>query len=163
MSLLRFTVFALVLLWGLPALAADCTLAATFRDGRGFTVNRYLLADGKTGAGVSTKCVPPETGGTSPNATAGTQPWDYYRFFAEEGNTCTSWTAVVRDYPLNTTSSQCRGTCDAHTLVTFDKTGTTSKSYNEPLGEALDINVTTITCTGGLSVYVDFYYRNQGK
>lgn len=155
---------AFLLCAALPAisLAADCTEVSVARNNAGYTVKRYLLADGKTGTGASTKCVPLQTlplGGHTTTAA----PWDFYRFIAEEGDTCTSWTAVVRDYPLNTTTSQCRGTCDAHTVVTLDKTATTSRSYREPLGEAQDVNFTAITCSGGVSVYVDFYYRNEGK
>lgn len=154
---MRWIVFALVLaLLPSASWATDCDVLPAARSWGQWSVVRVLLADGKTGTGSSTKC----TAQSIRSAT--TVPWDFYRFVAEEGDTCTSWTMTVRDYPVNSDTSQCRGSCDAHTLATLDKTATTSKTFNEPLGEAMDSNISAISCSGGVSVYLDFYYRDQG-
>ncbi len=158
----RLALFALLTL-PLSVFAADCDVQTVDRESGPWHVERVLLADGKTGTGASTKCVPKQylaRRGTSSTVAA---PWDFYRFVGEEGDTCTSWSAKVQDYPINTTSAQCRGTCDAHTLVTLAKGATTSRSFREPLGEAQDIDVTAINCSGGVSVFIEFYYRNESN
>lgn len=155
---IRWMLLALLLSPSL-AFAADCTETSVLRNNSGFTVKRFLISDADTGISTSTKCVPPQFQATGGMTTA---PWDFYRIIAEEGDTCTSWTAEVRDYPINSTAI-CRGTCDPHILGTFDKSAKTSQTFHEPLGEAFDVNITAITCTGGLSVFADFYYRNESR
>jgi len=160
----KLLVHLLVLgLWGLPLVgsADDCDETIVQRNSSTFTVKRILLADGKTTNTTSTKCVPPSRD-PIPSNTGTVAPWDFYVLVAEEGNTCALWNAVVRHYPINATAT-CRGTCDPHTLFALDKTGTTDKIFSDPLGEAMDVVTTGVTCSGGVSIFADFYYRNQGK
>jgi len=141
------------------AFADDCDESTVRRDSAQFTVKRVLLADGKTTDTTSTKCVPPQH---DPKGGATAAPWDFYMLVGEEGNTCTSWTATVRHYPINAAAS-CRGTCDAHTLFALAKGGTTTKYFVDPLGEAMDVVTTSVDCSGGVNIYADFYYRNQNR
>jgi len=159
----RRLLLALAILFGVwvPQLAhpADCDEADVRRDNQGFSVKRIVLADGKTTNTTSTKCVPPSRGPTG-NQTA--TPWDHYEIVGEEGNTCTSWTAIVRSYPINDTAV-CRGTCDAHDLATLAKGAVTNKFFVDPLGEGFDVVTSNVTCTGGVSIFLDIYWRNESR
>lgn len=135
--------------WLLPAavFAADCSAITTTRTGSGYTVARLILADGKTSTAASTACAIPTRAGKP----AG---WDSMRCWAEASNSCTDFSAVLRDYP---DANECNGTCDPQNLVTFAKGGTTSAGFDEVLGETYDVDLTIDTCT--VSVVCDFYYK----
>lgn len=163
---MTFRVIALILAtWLVPvwALANDCDEVKVKRNNKGFTVKRFVLADGKTTNTTSLKCTLPSL---DPTGGMASTPWDFYRIFGEEGNTCTSWTAAVRDYPTNDSTSTppvCRGTCDPHTLTTLAKGATTSQTFKEPLGEAMEVVTSGVVCADGASIFIDFYWRNQEK
>lgn len=158
----RLITLALVLLWSVPSLGADCDAVDVRRNNQGFTIQRIKLADGKTTNTTSTKCVPPSL---SPTGNQAATPWDFYAVVADEGSTggCTDWDATVRTYPMNVATTVCREACDAHSLVTLEKTGVTTKFYQDPLGEAFDVVTANVNCPAGVNIYLDLYWRNQNR
>lgn len=151
-----------LLLLALPVQAADGDTVTTTRTGeidnrsQGWTIHRMIVCDADTGVVTCSKTATPSGRGSS------LPPWDRYRIFTDADDSCTSYTVTVRDYPINADTTECNGSCDAHNIVTLTSTGTTSKFLADPLGEAVDADITAIdTCT--LSVFIDFFYRNQGR
>jgi hypothetical protein len=155
---MRWLLLTALLLWPMALGAADgddLTATSQTMEGQGWSRVRYLICDSDTGVVTCSTLVTPGLLGAT------RLHWDYYRFYADESDVCTSWTATIRDYPINT-AALCEGACDAHTITTIDKTATTSALLNTPLGEAFDADITAInTCT--LSIYADFFYRSQRR